>query len=177
MDDEEVMNGESDSDDSLLSESSREKTNRSLLLLLALHAVINNKRKRRAPNIERNRACHNAEEYIRISESEGKFLQEYGVSLTGFRKLADLLRDDLAPKRRARHSSLDVESKLLLTLRLLRGGSFWDIIRKHGIGETTLRDNFEETLDAIARHPCIGVPKWPSTKEECNLYANEWAIW
>jgi hypothetical protein len=137
MDNGEVMHGESVSDDSLLTESSCEKSDRSLLLLLVLHEVINNKRKRRAPNIEKNRECHNAKEYIRISESEGKFLQEYGVSLKGIRKLANLLHDDLAPKRQARRLSLDVESKLLLTLRHLHGGLHWDIIRKHGIRVTT----------------------------------------
>jgi DDE superfamily endonuclease len=168
-------NDEEASEDSLLSESN-ERSKRRKILAASLALVLLLQRKRRAPNIERHREARSAEYFIRIGELEGTFLQEHGVTIDAFRKLANLLRADLEPKPHGRRSlALDVETKLLITLRYLRGGEYWDIIRKHGIGRTTLFDTIHQVMDAIDASPDIGKPKWPTTEEECNAYANEWA--
>jgi hypothetical protein len=128
----------------------------------------------RRPNIDRQREYRSAEYYIDLAEKEGSFLQEYGMTVDAFRKLANLLRDKLSPKRHAPGSALDVESKILMALRYFRGGSFWDVVRKHGISRGVFYKHLYRVMDAIDATPSIGKPKWPTTKAECDCYATEW---
>jgi hypothetical protein len=162
--------------DSLLTEGSLKRRYRYFLYASTLLWLADDfDRQQRGPIIDREREHRSAKYFIRLSELEGSFLQEYGVTVLAFRKLTGFLRDQLSPKRHARRSSIDAETKILITLRFLRGGAFWDIIRKHGISRCVFYRYVHQVMDAIDKTDNFGIPKWPTSEAECDVYANEWA--
>ena len=111
---------------------------------------------------------------------DGLFRSEYRMSPESFRKLVDLVRDDLEPKDKKRNKKmrttyLDPETKVMMTLRWLAGGQYVDQCRRNGVSKPTVFKAFHQVIKAINSNPNIGVPKWPTTVEECNVVATGWA--
>jgi DDE superfamily endonuclease len=97
------------------------------------------------------------------------------MNVMAFMKLERLLRPDIEPKIYANDKSIDSLTKVLVTLRYLRGGQYLDIMRKHNVGASTVGKCIKQVVEAICRNSDIGVPEWPNTVEKCQEYATEWA--
>ena len=111
---------------------------------------------------------------------DGLFRSEYRMSPESFRKLVDLVRDDLEPKdkkrnKKMRKTYLDPETKVMMTLRWLAGGQYVAQCHRNGVSKPTVFKAFHQVIKAINSNPNIGVPKWPTTVEECNVVAHGWS--
>jgi hypothetical protein len=108
---------------------------------------------------------------------DGLFRVEYRMSHASFRKLVNLLREDLEPKNasRTRRDYLDPETKVMMTLRWLAGGHYVDQCRRNGVSKAAVFHAISQVIEAINSNPNIGQPKWPTNVDECNEIANGWA--
>ena len=50
-----------------------------------------------------------------------------------------------------------------------------DQCRRNGVSKAAAFSAFHQVIKAINSNPNIGVPKWPTTVEECNVVAHGWA--
>ena len=136
-------------------------------------------REKRREQFRRRRQRHRrkAEDLLKESVDDGLFAREFRMSHDSFRKLVNLLRDDLVPKniKRSRTDYIDPTSKVMMTLRWLAGGSYIDQCRIHGVSVSVFFKCTKQVVRAICKHPEIGYAKWPETLEECEAYASEWA--
>jgi hypothetical protein len=77
--------------------------------------------------------------------------------------------------KRHRKDYLDLETQVMMTLRWLAGGQYVDQCQRNGVSKASAFKAFQRVIHAINSNPNIGVPKWPTTVEECDLIANGWA--
>lgn len=93
-----------------------------------------------------------------------KFKASYRMSLPAFKMLLNQVRDLLQRPFKAetdyRCSTVSAEIRLAITLRILGGGRYVDLILAYGVQETTIRTIFHDTCQALAsRLHLKGFPK------------------
>lgn len=144
---------------------------------IATKLVRRREKRRRRYRRRRRRHRRKAEDLLQESVDDGLFEREFRMSHASFRKLVELLKDDLSPKniKRTRCDYIDPTSKVMMSLRWFAGGQYIDQCRIHGISKSAFFKCVNQVVKAIGKNPEIGVPKWPETVEECDEYASEWA--
>ena len=137
------LSDDSDDDSSDDSDSEEQKKRICVALLvqwLRMEKSTKQKNRRRA-KVPRNRRC--AHMLLQEGIDDGLFRTEYRMSPVSFRKLVELLRDDLEPKdkknnKKRRKDYLDPETKVMMMLRWLAGGQYVDQCRCNGVSRPSV---------------------------------------
>jgi hypothetical protein len=170
-------------DGSNTDEDSDQEHNKNMKRVCAFLLVRRLKRQKQQPKtrlqIDQPRRRRKAKMLLQEGINDGLFRTEYRMSHQSFKKLVELLRNDLQPKdthqKKKREEYLDPETKVMMTLRWLAGGQYVDQCRRNGVSKAAVFSAFKQVIKAINSNPAIGVPKWPTTVEECNVVAHGWA--
>jgi hypothetical protein len=152
----------------------KKRRKRLLLLFLYRRGLIESTGTYREPKLIRDRPC--PQSLLDASRFEKLFEREYRMSYEAFDKLYKLLLPDLVPDPRNRkNDTIDPLAKLMMTLRMLAGGSYLCILRNFRVHPATFYKCFHQVLRAISCNPHVGIPEWPSDVQACQRYASEWA--
>jgi hypothetical protein len=73
-----------------------------------------------------------------------------------------------------RKTYLDPETKVMMTLRWLAGAQYVDQCCRNGVSKPTAFKAFHQVIKSV-NSKSVGIPKWPTTVEECNDIATRWA--
>jgi DDE superfamily endonuclease len=113
---------------------------------------------------------------LSMGVSDSYFKNEYRMSKESLLKLHSLLKPSLVQHPRNRRGDvIDSLSKVMMGLRYLAGSRWVDIVRIHGVAKCTLFQCITQFIQACAKHPLVGKPKFPTSETEAKQYAEEWA--
>lgn len=114
-----------------------------------------------------------------VSFSDAEFKKALRMSRSAFSKLLNLLRDDLG--LRSRHgghaapdggTKLEPDARLAIALRMMAGGSLWDLMAIFNVSRPTLYRVFNNVVDVMmARLKLPGLPT--DTEPELRRMADE----
>ena len=110
------------------------------------------------------RKCTGIKDIIRALVPE-KFKASYRMSLPAFNLLLNEVRDLLQSPLKAgtdyRRCNMSPEIRLAVTLRILAGGNYIDIMLSYSVQESTIRRIFHDTCHALSRR--LRLKRFPTT--------------
>jgi hypothetical protein len=139
-------------------------------------------KKRRGSNLHSPQSRREAEMLLQEGGISDRLLQsEYQKSPESSWKLVEFVRKDLERKpmkttKRLGKDYLDPETQVMMTLRWLAGRQqYVDQCRRNGVSKASACKAIQQVIHAVHSNPNIGVPKRPTTVEECDFIVNGWA--